>query len=138
MAEYVGSAAVLIWVPSTGSPGTVTLTTDARNIQWTVAGNIIDATAGNDTTIQRLAGIKDGKLTFSGVAQSGTASDYLAVLDFGVTGTATYAPSGTAAGSRKVTFPAMCTGHSLNSPYADVVELACEWVSNGAYTLTNY
>lgn len=135
MAEYVGSAAVLQWI---WSGGTVTLSTDQRNVSWNASGNIIDATAGSDTTIQRLVSLKDATLTFSGVSQSGTASDNLAALDFGVTGTAIYGPSGTASGQRKITFPAICMGHTLATPYNDVAELSAEWQANGAYTLGGY
>lgn len=135
MAEYVGSAAVLQWI---WSGGTVSLTPDFRNIQWAPSLDYIDATAGQDTTRQRLPSFKDATLSATMVGQSGTASDYAAALDAGVSGTVIYGPSGTVAANRKITMPAYAGGLQFTSPYDDVTETSIEFTANGAYTLGTY
>lgn len=131
MAEFVGSAAVLRWVHSAG---TANLSADVRNVQWAPTVDFIDATAGQDTTRVRLASFKDATLSCTLVAQAGTASDYVTIMQEGSSGTVLFSPAGTATGNRLITFPAFAMGVNFTAPYDDVVEVSVEFQANGAFT----
>ena len=58
--EFVGSSLIGTWTTSTG---TTTFTTDARNFTFTPTVAFVDATAGEDTAIQRIQSFKDSTVT---------------------------------------------------------------------------
>lgn len=128
MPEYVGSAQVLRWVYS---GGTVALTPDLRSVTFTPSVDIIDATAGQDTSKQKLVSLRDAEFSATLVHQTGTATDYYASLQEGTGGTLLWSPYGTATSSRLITMPAICMGAPLTTPYSDVAEMSPSWTLNG-------
>lgn len=134
MPEFSGSALVVQWIhPS----GTVALTADSRSLSIEPTVKLYTATAGSDADEVYLSGIKDAKISWSGVAQtSGTALEDALVE--GTSGTLIVGPEGTASGKRKYTIPAFSMGLQVNIPYDNVVELSCDWQKTGAMTRGTY
>jgi hypothetical protein len=140
--EFLGSALYAQWIgyDSTGtvSTGTVTLATDFRNFNYRPSIDIIDATAGADTSRRRITYLKDGQVTCTQVLQSDIGTATMALLTEGQAGTLTWAEAGTAAGKPKHVIPALCMGSSITTPYNDVVTIETTWQQNGARTDTVY
>lgn len=129
--EFVGSSLYAIWTTSTG---TTTLSTDSRNFNYTPSISFVDVTAGADTAIQRVQSFKDGNVTMDVLMLSNMGTAMVAQLSEGMIGTLTWGEAGTAAGSPKVTLPAISQGASRSSPYNDVVTMALSWIQNGSRT----
>lgn len=132
MGEYSGSAVVCTW---TWSGGTATLSGDQRTFSVTPSIDFIDTTAGADARRKRLPSIADASVSYSGLAQTGGTALEDALAE-GNQGTITLQPEGTAAGKRKYVIGAFSQGAKFNYPYADVVEITCDFVGDGNYTRT--
>lgn len=128
MAEYTGAGLYVQWV---GSVSTVTLQGDFRSFSIKPTIGLAKATAGADADEVYLKTVKDAQMSWAGVAQTGgtVLEDALAE---GVEGTLIVGPEGTATGKRKWTIPAIALGASFNIPYAEVVEIACDFQKSGA------
>lgn len=128
MTEYVGKNLYAQWV---GSVSTVTLEGDFRTFSLKPSIALVKATAGADADEVYLATVKDAQMSWAGVAQTGgtVLEDALAE---GVEGTLIIGPEGTVTGKRKWTIPAISLGAQFNIPYADVVEITCDFQKSGA------
>ena len=126
--EFVGSALALTWTTATG---TTDLATDFRNVNFTPAIELIDATAGADQYRQSLPSFSNASFSYSGVFLS-TGTLLWTQLKGGQTGTLVYKPAGTGTLLPNATIPAICMGAAYNQPYNDIVEVSCTWqVYNG-------
>lgn len=133
--EFVGSSFIGSWVTS---DGTTTFSTDLRTFTYTPSINFVDATAGADTAIQRIASYKDSTVAAEILMLSTAGSADLSQYDAGKIGTLTWGEAGTAAGKIKSTLSAISQGATRNSPYNDVVTLSIGWLGNGALTLGTF
>lgn len=130
MPAYVGKDLVVQWA-TTG--GTTTVTGDFRSFSYTPSVDLVDQTAGPDTQKTYLPNLKDGQCSLAAVMQaSGTALSV--ALAEGTQGTLFVGPEGTASTKQKLTIPAISMGAKFNIPYADIVELSCDFQQNGART----
>lgn len=133
--EYVsGPTMVLQWIYS---GGTISFAADTRGVTWSPSVEFVDATAGSDTVRKRLALFKDATVNVKMVDQTNSAGTASA-LDAGVSGTLIVGPQGTAAGLRKITFPAFSQGAKYDFPFDNVAEITCDFVANGTYTDGTY
>jgi hypothetical protein len=134
--EYIGGTAMVVtWTSAAGA--TFSLAAEERSVAWTPSVEIVDATAGSDTTRKRITSFKDATATVNWVDQTngaGTAS----ALDAGAFGTLTIGPEGTATGKRKITFPCISQGAKYSWPFDNVAEVTCDFIANGAYTDATY
>src|SRR5512139_1519598 len=105
--EFVGSSFIGTWITS---DGTTTFSTDLRTFTYTPSINFVDATAGADTAIQRVASYKDSTVSADMLLLNSVASADLAQYDVGKIGTMTWGEAGTAAGKIKSVLPAICQG----------------------------
>jgi hypothetical protein len=128
MAEYTGENLYVQWV---GAGGTVTLQGDFRTFSIKPTIGLAKATAGADPDEVYLATVKDAQMSWAGVAQAGGTLLEDALVE-GTSGTLYVGPEGTATGKRKWTIPAIALGASFNIPYADTVEVACDFQKSGA------
>jgi len=126
--EYTGKNLYVQWV---GANGTVTLGGDFRTFSIKPTIGLAKGTAGSDTDETYLATVKDAQMSWAGVAQEGGTVLEDALVE-GTEGTLTVGPEGTATGKRKWTVPAIALGASFNIPYADIVEVACDFQKSGA------
>ena len=134
MPEFTGANMYFQWVTS---GGTVTLHGDERTVSLTPSVDYADSTAGSDARKTRIATLKDTKVSFSGVAQTGgTALEDL--LREGTQGTINFGPEGTATGKRKYVIGAFCGGGQFDFKYADVTELKADFTGDGNYTVTTW
>jgi len=132
MPEYTGKDLVANFIYS---GGTVALGGDYRTIESSKTIGLVQATAGADTNHTYLTTVKDGKYTWSGVAQTaGTALETALVA--GNSGTLIIQREGTASGKPKETCAVICMGANFTYPYDNVVEISCEFQANGAATIT--
>jgi len=130
MAEYSGKDLICQWICA---GGTINLNGDSRAVSIKPTIGLSKATAGADADEVYLATVKDAQVSWGAVAQSaGTALEDALVE--GAFGTLIVGPEGTATGKRKWTIPAFSLGVSFNIPYADVVEIACDFQKSGALT----
>lgn len=134
MTEYTGSSLVVSFV---NPAGTLTLGTDYRSLSSSPSIGLVKATAGNDTDDTYLTTTKDGKYSWSGVAQSGGTALEDQLLE-GTQGTLIIGREGTASGKRKETVPVISMGGQFNYPYDGIVEISCEFQKNGARTFSAY
>ena len=136
MAEYAGSAAIVVWSYGAGS---LVMSGETRNVSVSAAQSVIDGTAGSDTVRVSIASFADWTVAWSGVAQ-GTAtaatsgSAYGTALLPGKIGTLIVQPNGTASGNVIYTIPALVSASSIKSVYSDVTTIDAEWKSNAAIT----
>jgi len=134
MAEnnITGVNAVVSWV---WTGGTASLNGDYKTVSITESIDTAETTAGADAYKTYIPTIKSASIDYSGLFPSGTAGTAVAAaLAAGNQGTLIVAPEGTAAGKLVRSYPAICTGPKLNTPYSDVVEISCTFVSNGAWS----
>lgn len=130
MTAYVGSALYVSWIHS---GGTVALSGDFRQLNYSPSIEMIEETAGSDANKLYLAGVKDGQVSYSAIMQSkGTALTN--ALAEGTSGTLIWGPEGTVATNQKITVPAISMGVNYSQPYNDVVELSVTFQQNGART----
>lgn len=124
---FSGSAVFAQWIHA---GGTVTLTGNQRSVSLTPTGDMIDTSAGSDEWRTRLPSIKDWSASISLLMPvGGTAlEDAIAA---GTQGTLIVGPEGTASGKRKYSGAAISGGGNVNMPYADVVEMSCDFQGNG-------
>ena len=119
---------VLTWAYS---GGTMALAADYRACTWSPSVAYEDVSAGADTQIGRLTGLKDATASIELVLQtSGTAIQ--TALQPGTAGTLTIQPEGTATNKRKITFPSYCDGAQASFPYANVAVISCGFTGAGA------
>lgn len=134
MAEYSGSALYMVFIHS---GGTQVLSSDFRTVNTSQSVGLADATSGADTDKTYIATVKDKTISYAGLHQaSGTVLKQ--ALEAGKAGTVILAPEGTATGKPKETYIAICMGAKLNYPYADVVEVTCDFQGNGARVDSTY
>jgi len=127
---YSGNLLNVSWVYS---GGTQLLTGDQKTFSYTPAIELHDQTAGGDTDKTYITGVKSGQCAFSAIMQtSGTA--LTVALCEGNSGTLYVGPEGTASTKQKITIPAIALGAKFSMPYADVVEVTCDFTQNGART----
>lgn len=128
MAEYTGKDLYGAWVHA---GGTILLAGDFRTFSLKPSIALVKGTAGSDADEVYLATVKDAQMSWAGVAQTGgtVLEDGLAE---GTSGTLIVGPEGTVAGKRKWTIPAIALGGQINIPYADVVEISCDFQKSGA------
>ena len=133
--EYIaGPTMVLQWIyPG----GTISFASEERSVAWTPTVEMVDATAGADTTRRRITSFKDASASISLVDQTNAAGTASA-LDAGVAGTLIIGPEGTATGKRKITFPSFSQGAKYNWPFDNIAEISCDFIANGAYTDSTY
>lgn len=132
--SFSGSAVVIQWVHA---GGTATLSGNQRSISITPTGDMIDATAGSDPWRKRLPSIKDWSASLSLLMPvGGTALED--AITASTQGTLIVAPEGTASGKRKYSGAAISGGGNINMPYADVVELTCDFSGNGELAYGTY
>ena len=134
MAEYSGSALYLQWVYS---GGTVTIHSDFRTFTLNKSITTYDTTAGADSSMTRIAGIKDANWSVNYLAQVGGTATEDAFAE-GTEGTLYAGPEGTASGKRKFTLPGIVTAYNINQPYNNVVEHTINWEETAAITDGTY
>ena len=136
MTEYLGSSAIISW---TSTAGTVQLAADFRTFAYTPTMDKIDCTSGSDTMKAYLTGQKDFTVTYTGVAQNGSAgSAIVTALARNVIGTMTFSPEGTASNAPKYTFPCVSSHDPVISwTYNGLTETSIELWGNGAYSGTS-
>ena len=136
MAEYAGSAVVIIF---NGTAGSLSLKGDCRNCTITPALSKIDCTAGQDTSKQFIESFTDWTVSWSGVAQNGTTgAQFGTILKPGIIGTLDVYPYGSASGAGtflKYSMVAMCGGAVVAMPYADVVTLSVDFGPSSGGTM---
>ena len=128
MTAYVGSALYVSWVHAAG---TVVLSGDYRQLNYSPSIDLVEETAGSDANKLYLAAQKDGQLSFTAIMQSkGTA--LTSALAEGTSGTLIWGPEGTVAANQKITVPAISMGVNYSWPYNDVCEISVTFQQNGA------
>jgi hypothetical protein len=130
MGSQIGSAAHLQWITSSA---TLTLNTDYRSFNTGETRELIEETAGSDTSKQWISSYPDGDASFTGLYQIGGTAVFTACVG-GQLGTLRYAPDGSVAGSILVTIPAISKGVKINSAYNNLVEVSVDWQQNGVRT----
>ena len=131
MAKLTGKDLVINWLPSSG--GTIALSGDFRTVSYTPSGKLANATAGSDEFESYLATTKDTKVSYKAVMQSaGTAVED--ALEANTFGTLIIQPEGTVTGKRKYTIPSFAGGGNMSWPYADTVEISCDFQGSGTPT----
>ena len=134
MPEFSGSALYFEWVYS---GGTVTLHGDYRSADFNPSVDFADASAGSDPRKKRVVTLKDTQVSYRGVAQAGGTALEDALAE-GTQGTINMGPEGTQSGKRKYVIGAFSQGAKIAMKYADVVELAVDFMGNGDLTRTTY
>ena len=132
MTAFIGSAADLKWVTSSG---TTTMSADYRTFSYQPSIQWLDETAGADVSVQRIPYMKDGQATFGGLLQSGSSAGGTIMATAcveGQLGTLIWSPEGTAATKPKYTIPAYSEGVQLNWAYNALTEISVSWMQNGA------
>ena len=125
--EFSGKNLYMTWVHA---GGTVVMSGDYRTCTYEPSIDLYDATAGSDANKSYIAGVKDGRVSVSLVAQEDGTVLTNAVVE-GTPGTLYISPEGTASGNRKMTIPAIALGARFNIPYNDVVETQIDFQQNG-------
>ena len=131
---YSGSAVVGQWIYS---GGTITLTGNQRSMSYSPSIDLIDVTAGSDPSRKRIPAVKDFSASYQAILGVGGTAIEDALVE-GTGGTLIVAPEGTATGKRKLILPSISGGAQVSLPYADAVEISCEFSGNGAATRTTY
>lgn len=136
MGAITGTALYLAF--GTGTP--TVLETDYRAFGESETGEVVDASAGSDTSKTYLTTLKDGTATATIVLQSGTAFTAvwgaLAPLTTGQT--LTWAPEGTATGKHHHYAEAIVTKREKTMEFNDLVVCDIAWQFSGAVTDTTY
>jgi hypothetical protein len=130
MAEFTGKNLYIKF-------GTTVLSGDYRSLSSSPEIGLVQSTAGSDADHTYLTTIKDGRYSYSGLAQVG-GSVLLAALLEGTEGTLEIGPEGTANGKPKETAVCISLGAQFNYPYDNVVEISCEFQKTGARTIGVY
>jgi hypothetical protein len=126
--RYRGNALVMQWIYS---GGTVLLSGDQKKLDIDRNIDLIDATAGNISDKEYLAGIKDWSLKIS-LADTGAAgSAILAAVIEGTFGTLLYGPQGTATGKPKGGIYGVVKSHKISVPFDDAVSIDLEIQKSG-------
>lgn len=129
MAEYLaGPTMVMTW---TYSGGTITLAADYRTCTWSPSVAYEEVSAGSDSQVGRITGLKDATASISLVNQTGGTAIQTA-LQPGVAGTLVIQPEGTATSKRKITFPSYCDGGQVDFPYSNVAVTTCGFTGAGS------
>jgi hypothetical protein len=133
--EFGGTAFYGQWI-TTG--GTVQLNTDYRNFQYTPNISFMDAAAGADVAPNRLPYMTDGDVTCTMLMLSNMGTASTTAFAEGRIGTLIWGEAGTAAGSPKVTLPAICQGLQRGAGYSDVISMTVTWLQNGTRVDATY
>jgi hypothetical protein len=134
MAAYLGNGLVVTW---TSTAGTVTPNTDYVKFDYTPSVEVIDQTAGSDTAVTSLTGVKSGKASMTFNMQAGGTAMTNAFVE-GTFGTLTIGPEGTVAGKQKMTFAAYVLGAKYSLGYKDITVVSVDWQQDGARTDSVY
>lgn len=131
MAEYIGNAMYVGWIYA---GGTATLSANFQKVTETPSIDLVDVTAGADTTKVYLASFKDYKVNVSGLEDTGGTIGALAgtALGPGASGTLVVGPEGTATGKPKRSYPVMSQGVVRNYAYAGASEFSIDFQGWGA------
>lgn len=115
--------------------GSKVLDTDFRAFSQTETGNVVDASAGADTTRTYLTTLKDGTATATIVLQEGTAGTQVwAALAPLTGGTLMWAEGGSAAGTQVHTVYAYVTERRKSMAYTDLVVVDLSWQFSSGIT----
>jgi hypothetical protein len=138
MADFLGNGNYVGWncgtaLAGTASGGTIVLSGDYRQSTDTPSIDLVDVSAGADTSKTYLTSLKDGKYNLTMLSQTG-GTVLLSCLEEGVQGTLTIGEEGTASGKPKTSFPAICMGAKRNIQYANAVEISVDFQQNGTRT----
>src|SRR5512146_2387739 len=114
--------------------GTASLAPDYRTCTFTPSVDVIDGTAGSDTSKVKYMGMRDVTVDMTLVQQTG-GTTINQCLDAGVQGTLVLYPEGTAAGKPVFTVPAFSTGAKMDWPYNDIAVISVSFSGQGAYTI---
>lgn len=131
MAKFVGSALTLSWITA---GGTLALDVNYRNWEYTPSIDILDATAGHDTSKTKVVSYKDGQASASGLLDAGSAYTYGTALAEGQVGTLVWRPEGSAAGKYSGTAGFISLGFPHREIYNGLTEWAATWEQNGPRT----
>jgi hypothetical protein len=117
------------------SGGTVVLSGNQRTASLSPAMDFIETTAGSDPRKTRIKSIADVNASISLLAQTGGTALEDALAE-GTEGTLNVYPEGTSSTKRQYVVGAFSQGVKISLPYADVVELTCDFLGNGNYSRT--
>lgn len=134
MAEFTGQNMVIQWL---SGGGTTTLSGDYRRMNLPFAKDLSESTAGSDAGRTDVATVWNYTCEYTGVMQTGGTAVEDVLLP-GTSGTLIVGPEGTASGKRKYTIPAMALGANFQFQYDQVVEMTCQFKSQGAPTIATY
>jgi hypothetical protein len=116
------------------SGGTLSLEADYRTVSIKSSVDVIDGTAGSDTTKVKYLGMTDITVDMTQVLQTGGTLN-MTQLTTGTQGTLIIQPEGTATGKTKFTIPAFVTS-SYDYPYNDIATCSLTFNGMGAFTIT--
>lgn len=138
MTDFLGNNASIQWfcgtaLAGTATGGTITLNSDYRQATDTPSVDLVDVSAGADTSKTYLTALKDGKYDLTMLSQTG-GTVLLSCLAEGVHGTLTVGEEGTASGKPKTIIPAISMGAKRNVQYANAVEIQVSFQQNGDRT----
>lgn len=128
MPAYTGSGLIVKWIYTSG---TITMDTDYHDFQYSPSIDFHEQTAGADTSKTRIAGLKDGSVSYNGLLQAGDLPAWGTAMALGMAGTIIYQPEGTASGKYAGTIPAICQGMTHHFVYNALVEANVSWLQNG-------
>jgi len=131
MPSQVGSAWVGLWIQAAA---TTVLSGDYRTFDYAPKVDLLDESAGADTTHLYIATLKDGSASFGALLQTGAGAGGTAMqaaLVEGAVGTLKWSPEGTATTKPLYTMPAISQGASMKYQYAGLTEISVSWQQNG-------
>ncbi len=133
MAEFrAGPTMVASWV--TASYGTISIAPDYRTCSIKTNVDVIDATAGADTSKVKMFGMQDITVDMNVVLQAGGTAN-MAAFQTSTQGTLTIQPEGTATGKTKFTVPSFVSS-SYEYPYNDIAVATLTFNGMGAFTVS--
>jgi hypothetical protein len=135
MARYSGRDLVVQWIHA---GGTTNLSADFRSLTVGEEVDDIDASAGDDTYKEHIAGMADATAELEFVDQSGTAvgSVQWVAIAPRTSGTLEWNPEGTAAGEQKHTAPAYVQARNREMPYDDVTMVSATFQLTASPTMS--
>jgi hypothetical protein len=135
MTAFSGSSLYIAWVTA---GATTTLQGNFRNFSYNPTLSLIDATAGDASFRNYIAGIGEGgDIGFSSVMQT-NATALLAAVARSTQGTLFVGVEGTTTGKPKLTIPAISKGPQYSVPYDDVVTLSIGFQQSAAETESSW
>jgi len=117
--------------------GSAVLDTDFRSFSVSESGEVVDESAGSDTTRTYLTTLKDGTASATVVFQSDGTVLFDAVAPL-TEGTLVWAEEGSSAGNRHTDVKSIVTSREISMEYADLVVVDLTWQFNGAPSSATY